>query len=115
MAKLIESEHKRSLESGVGKDPTLQAIKSAETANRRVKIWEGIETQRTHRSRLHARMSVLGLTPKTLLEEAGSAFSRGRENCAGAKRLSATRYTFVGLSSFLEHSARPIYDRRLRA
>jgi hypothetical protein len=46
VAELIESEHKRSLARGVGKDsPTLQAIKVAEVASRRAKIWEGIETQ----------------------------------------------------------------------
>ncbi len=75
VAKLIESEHKRSLESGVGKEsPTLQAIKSAETANRRVKIWEGIETQKDPPKPTACQNERLGLTPKTLLEEAGSVF-----------------------------------------
>jgi integrase len=75
VAELIESEHKRSLARGVGKDsPTLQAIKIAESASRRAKIWEGIETQKDPPKPSVSQNERLGLTPKTLLQEAGSVF-----------------------------------------
>jgi integrase len=83
VAELIESEHKRSLARGVGKDsPTLQAIKVAEAASRRTKIWEGIETQKDPPKPTVSQGERLGLTAKTLLQEAGSVFlQRQRELC----------------------------------
>ena len=84
VAQKVEAEHRESLMRGGAKiSPTLNAIKVAEAATRRAKIWEGIETQtdppKPSKLRENERS---GITPKTLLREAGDLWlSRQRRVC----------------------------------
>jgi integrase len=82
-AQKIEVEHRESIaHTGVRVSPTLNAIKVAQGEARRASRWEGIETQvdPPRSSRRHAERE--GLTPKTLLAEAGAIFlNRQKELC----------------------------------
>lgn len=82
LAQYVEAEHRESLtRSGVKVSPTLQAIKAKEAELRRVQIWEGIETKTTP-PKSKADADWHGVTPETLLQEAGALFLRQqRERC----------------------------------
>jgi integrase len=81
VAQRVEAEHQRSLaRGGVKISPTLDAIKIAEGAARRAKIWEGVRTQTDPPAARSAGR--LALTPNTLLQDAGDLFlSLQRERC----------------------------------
>jgi integrase len=83
VAHKVEAEHRESLlRGGIKISPTLHAIKVDEAAGRRAKIWEGIETQKDPPKPSARQNERFGLTPKTLLQEAGSVFlQRQRELC----------------------------------
>ena len=83
VARKIEGEHRESI-SRVGKrvSLTLHTIKAEEAARRRVKIWEGVETQKDPPKPNARQIERFGMTPKTLLQEAGEIFlQRQRELC----------------------------------
>jgi integrase len=83
VARRIESEHCESLkQTGVKASPTMDAIKAGEAARRREKIWEGVETQQDPPRPSKMGNDRLGLTPNTLLQEAGELFvGRQRDLC----------------------------------
>ena len=84
VAKQVETEHSRSLQqSGVRVSATLNEIKIKEAEQKRAKIWDGVQT-RTDPPAAKDRKSQgrYGVTPNTLLENAGRFFlEKQRERC----------------------------------
>jgi integrase len=79
VAKRIETEHRQSLQhSGVRVSATLNEIKIKEAEQRRAQIWAGIETKTTP-PKSKAGAAWHGVTPRTLLQEAGELFLRQQQ------------------------------------